>query len=296
MVPLKRRKLYLDPGSSGCVPKSTKWRLVTSCERLPATAAISSAPQDSPCDDPCSSESSSPEHNYVCSDASSSPEASCDEDYYDDQSQPSPIVPDETATPTTSPQPSDEQGDPQENHSGNTTAGMSHFFDAEDLGELFIEGGTLTRGDAFMLLLDVAIKHGLSWTAIESIQRLLNKLLEKKAFPESKYLFKKFCGLDMNDIVFHFYCTDCMALLVETRTLEERKELKVQCSVCQKEYVGSDLVRGGSFFAFSLTATPRFAKLERSAEVFPSEFRKLCPSSSQCCHSNIKDERNHDDY
>lgn len=104
----------------------------------------------------------------------------------------------------TSPQPSDEQGDPYENHSGNTTAGMSHFFDAEDLGELFIEGGTQTRGDAFMLLLDIAIKHGLSWTAIESIQRLLNKLLEKKAFPESKYLFKKFCGLGMHDIVFHF--------------------------------------------------------------------------------------------
>lgn len=38
-----------------------------------------------------------------------------------------------------------------------------------------------------------------------------------------------------------------MALLVETRTLEEREELKVQCSVCHKEYVGSDLVCSGSF-------------------------------------------------
>ncbi|KAL1472569.1 hypothetical protein MTO96_039246 [Rhipicephalus appendiculatus] len=242
MAPPKRRKVYLDPGSSGRVSKSTKWRLETSSSRLPVTATMPSAPQNLPCDDPCSSTSSSPEHNYVCSDASSSPEASCDEDCDDELSQPSLNV-FGTATPTTS----HHDGDPHENHSENETAGMSDYFDADYLGELFIEGGTLTRSDAFMLLLDMAMKHCLSWTTIESIQRLFNNLLGKKSISREQ-VSKKFSGLDMKDIVFHFYCADCMALLAETATPQERKQLEVQCSICKKDYMGSDLVRSGSFF------------------------------------------------
>ncbi|KAH9378373.1 hypothetical protein HPB48_006084 [Haemaphysalis longicornis] len=99
------------------------------------------------------------------------------------------------------------------------------------------------------MLLDVAIRFGLSWAAIEAIQKLFNKLCGKKVFPESKYLFKKLCDVNLSDIVFHFYCAECKVILAETTgALQERQQLQVECAVCHKAYEGRDLVRTGSFF------------------------------------------------
>ncbi|KAH9377820.1 hypothetical protein HPB48_013503 [Haemaphysalis longicornis] len=83
------------------------------------------------------------------------------------------------------------------------------------------------------MLLDVAIKIGLSWAAIEAVQKL---------FPERKYLFKKLCGVNLSEIVFHFYCAET------TGALQERQQLQVECAVCHKAYEGRDLVHAGSFF------------------------------------------------
>lgn len=100
-------------------------------------------------------------------------------------------------------------------------------FSEEELTLPFIEGGRLTRGDAYMMLLDVAVKFGLSWTAVEGIQRLFNNLPEK-VFPESRYFFKKVCGVDMDDVVLHFYCPHCRMQLADTKgNLSERKYLQV---------------------------------------------------------------------
>ncbi|KAH9359742.1 hypothetical protein HPB48_021301 [Haemaphysalis longicornis] len=123
------------------------------------------------------------------------------------------------------------------------------IFDAKELLKPFTEDSAFTRGDAYTMLLDVAIRFGLSWTAIEAVQKLFNNLIGQKAFPESKYLLKKFCGVDLGDLVFHFYCEDCMALLAKaTGSVEERQQLEVTCGQCGKEYVGRELVRSGSFF------------------------------------------------
>lgn len=130
-----------------------------------------------------------------------------------------------------------------------TADSTTPIFDAKELLKPFTEDSAFTRGDAYTMLLDVAIRFGLSWTAIEAVQKLFNNLMGQKAFPESKYLLKKFCGVDLSDLVFHFYCEQCMALLAKAKgSVEERQQLQVTCVQCGKEYVGRELVRSGSFF------------------------------------------------
>lgn len=63
---------------------------------------------------------------------------------------------------------------------------MSHFFNAEDLGELFIEEGTLKRGVAFMLS-DITISTGCSGQRLKVFKHSLTASWEKKQL-ESKYL------------------------------------------------------------------------------------------------------------
>lgn len=147
---------------------------------------------------------------------------------------------DEPVTPPTSPLP---------DQLGNEPPRLSDLFDCEELNTPLTDSQPLTRGDALVMLLDVAIKFGLSWAAIEAVQKLFNKLLGQKVFPESKYLFKKLCGVNLSEIVFYFYCAECKVILAETTgNLQERQQLQVECTVCRKAYEGRDLVRAGSFF------------------------------------------------
>lgn len=110
-------------------------------------------------------------------------------------------------------------------------------------------GGSITKGDALVLIIDFAIKHGLSWCGIEDILRLANMLIERDVLPESKYLFKKFSGVSPGEMRFNFYCPVCEHFLQETAgTLKERNSITPACPTCHKVYKGSELTNRGSFF------------------------------------------------
>lgn len=142
------------------------------------------------------------------------------------------------------------------------------------------------------MLLDVAIKNGFSWTAVEDVQKLFNKLINKKVFPESKYLLKKLCGVDMSDIVFHFYCNECMALLAKTSgSLKERQQLRTKCDTCHKVYMGRELVRAGSFFV-ALPLKKQLASLLASKTVsvaVANTLEKVSRNDDGCATSDITD-------
>ncbi|XP_075534634.1 uncharacterized protein LOC142568670 [Dermacentor variabilis] len=263
MGPPKRRKTYLDPGSSDSIPKTTKWRLHnSSCNASQPVSPLHTRAKDripQPAPSPESSlrpghdqhgeerELSSPEFfsddcDEEMDDGGASPEIfsfsdDCDEDLRESAS----FRMDDSATSSSTP--------PQDSYAFENVSSEGNDAFYADLAEPFNDDGTLTRGDAYMMLLDVAVKYGLSWTVIEAIQKLFNNLLGKKAFPESKYLFKKLCGVDITDIVFHFYCPHCKLSLGETKgSLEERRRFQAECQLCHSKYLGRDLVRSGSFF------------------------------------------------
>ncbi|XP_070378134.1 uncharacterized protein [Dermacentor albipictus] len=243
MAPRKRRKVYLDPGSSSSMPKSTKWLLHHPLGAAPRTPKGHKSPMTS---------TRSP-----TSPANSLEDQICDESTYTDLTREKDSDEDcsdfsDGEHPTSDAsfsQPVSAKEDCLPGENSACPSGDPKHIDADELCEPFIEGGTVTRGDAYMLLLDLAIKFGLSWAAIEDIQKLFNNLFEKKCFPESKYLFKNFCGIDMKDVIFNFYCADYKHLLAKTTgCLELRQKLEVKCTVCNTKYVGRDLVRTGSFF------------------------------------------------
>ncbi|XP_077498109.1 uncharacterized protein LOC144108800 [Amblyomma americanum] len=240
MAPRKRRKVYLDPGSSNVVPKSTRWILDNRQDRVPRTSTVRvlpAVPSRSPPDDMSEDNHRSSDDEHWSSPQSDDFSDVCTEDTG---------MSDDSFTPPTSP--FSVEGDwCEEEHCENSDAGPR--YSDEKLSVPFIDGGTITREDAYMMLLDLTLKFGLSWTVVEEIQKLFNNLLERKAFPESRYLFKKFCGVELTDIMFHFYCTDCKSLLAETQgSLEQRQQLQVTCGVCHVSYEGRNLVRTGSFF------------------------------------------------
>ncbi|XP_070384883.1 uncharacterized protein [Dermacentor albipictus] len=70
---------------------------------------------------------------------------------------------------------------PQDSYASENVSSESNDTFYADLAEPFNDDGTLTRGDAYMMLLDVAVKYGLSWTVIEAIQKFFNNLLDSPA-------------------------------------------------------------------------------------------------------------------
>ncbi|KAH7959228.1 hypothetical protein HPB49_009461 [Dermacentor silvarum] len=247
MAPHKRRKAYLDPGSTATIPRATKWHLTRSADGSSQATRRRTANESN--QRPASAHSpqlrcSNADNESLrkhCERSYDNLEVTDDSDhYFSDSSEGSERV--------TSPCGTSLFVQEDEGSSGNYDL-PSDSFNVEDLTLPFIEGGRLTCGDAYMMLLDIAVKFGLSWTAIEEIQKLVNNLIEKKAFPESRYLFKKVCGVDMDDVVFHFYCSHCRLHLADTKgTLDERKRLQIVCDICHTQYTGSGLVRDGSFF------------------------------------------------
>ncbi|KAH7984557.1 hypothetical protein HPB52_022278 [Rhipicephalus sanguineus] len=172
-----------------------------------------------------------------------------------------------------------------ENVPDSETNGM--FF--EELSEPFNDEGTLTKGDAYMMILDLAVKYGLSWTVIEAIQKTYNSLSGKKAFPESKYLFRKLCGVDVKDITFHFYCPRCKSLLAETNgDLEERRRIQVECQSCHSKYVGRGLMHSGSFFV-SLPIEKQLESVLSSQTTSAAVMASLSRNSENTSMSDITD-------
>ncbi|KAH6920825.1 hypothetical protein HPB50_028184 [Hyalomma asiaticum] len=108
-------------------------------------------------------------------------------------------------------------------------------------------GNSLSVGDALVLAMDFAIKHGLAWTAIEDLLKYSNKLLGADVLPDSKYLFRKFSGASPEEMTFFFYCPDCHRLLAKTGgSLEERNRMADTC--CGKHHTGRQLTAKGCFF------------------------------------------------
>lgn len=183
MAPQKRRKAYLDPGSTASIPRATKWRLSSSADsstRASRRTAVqtrqgpaATSSQESPCSDCDNDSRSSRQHDTDDVDS----ELACDSDDnvsdWDAESE-------RATSPCDTSFFTEEEVD--EVPSGEYDLSKDAF-SAEELTLPFIEGGRLTRGDAYMMLLDVAVKFGLSWTAVEEIQRLFNNLLEKKSVP-----------------------------------------------------------------------------------------------------------------
>ncbi|CAN7976145.1 unnamed protein product, partial [Ixodes persulcatus] len=96
--------------------------------------------------------------------------------------------------------------------------------------------------------MDYAIEEGLSWTAIEKLLKLQDKLLGTNNLPESEYLFRQFAGTSADEVSFHFYCPKCEMHLGKTAGSLKERDIWFTCSPCVERYFGKDLMSTGSYF------------------------------------------------
>lgn len=89
-----------------------------------------------------------------------------------------------------------------------------------------------TVSDAMLMIHAYSVRHDLSWTAIDDLIRLVNRVVGEKKIPQSKYLFKqKFVKSIKCNPVKHFVCHQCNLYL---GTLEQIKsEGNEYCTICQ---------------------------------------------------------------
>lgn len=213
----KTRKRYLEPEAwNDRLPKSTQHKVRKNAPAQPSTdvfsgeRTVSSASESSDDNEAGESAEDIGRQNYVSSFVGDESASDCD---------------------TT-----DDEFAPAEDNLSNATQpcdGLpnSDFFRLEFARPL---GNTnsLSVGDALVLVMDFAIKHGLSWTAVEDLLRLCNNILGSSVLPDSKYLFRKFCATSPEDMKFYFYCPFCNRLLAKTGgSLIKSATLCLACAV-----------------------------------------------------------------
>lgn len=62
------------------------------------------------------------------------------------------------------------------------------FFTQAEFGTPFLDSDTLSVGDAYIMILDYVLREGMNWSQVVELQRLINRLVQQKVLPESKYL------------------------------------------------------------------------------------------------------------
>ncbi|CAN7939479.1 unnamed protein product, partial [Ixodes hexagonus] len=147
----------------------------------------------------------------------------------------------------------------------------------------------MSVGDALVLAMDIAIKHGLAWTAIEDILKFGNLMLGHNVLTETKYLFRKFFGSSPEEMTFHFYCPSCENLLAKTGgKLSERNRLSSTCTICGEKYLGRQLMTNGNFLV-SLPLKKQFASLLADSSLREQLLESLSREPEDMCLSDIRD-------
>ncbi|KAK8763784.1 hypothetical protein V5799_033607 [Amblyomma americanum] len=184
-MPPKRRKVYLEPFfDEERLPRSAEYR---------RSHADRSAPEE--CDGSPMSDAPTEDEHYASSTSSLNPPPSINPENAPSASCSSFYVPSEDDC---------EVYDLLNKESDYDPAGRASFPDSD-----------FSADDIATLVMDFAVKSGLSWTQIESLMKFVGFILKRDDLPDTKFLFKNFAGISLNTLTFHYYCPDCMRLLGE---------------------------------------------------------------------------------
>ncbi|CAN8028879.1 unnamed protein product [Ixodes persulcatus] len=215
----RQRKCYMEPGSTDSIPKAATSRFRANSDRTPSTQCPGETrPLPTP-------SAPMPRPQQRCSSSELYTESIIGDK---DQRWNSPLYEASTSE--------DEQESTIENGSSEIgpQAGDGHsFLSQPEFRTPFHDSGTLSLGDEYVMLLDHMLRVGLNWSDVVDLQQLINKLVEKVVFPEIKYLFMKFFGVNPAEMTFHFYCQSCMNEIARTTGgIEERKNVAAQHTSC----------------------------------------------------------------
>lgn len=140
-----------------------------------------------------------------------------------------------------------------------------------DFGSKTLPGSKTTIAAAVVLIMSFVVAHGLPWTAVNDLLKLVDALFgfENCGLPTTKYLLRKLwlpkCAAVVN---YHYYCDVCGSLLKVTAN-----RLRASCDVCLTTATVATIKAAGNFFVI-LDLKKQFLSL--IAQVKGALFDNLC--------------------
>ncbi|KAL3171890.1 hypothetical protein MRX96_013469 [Rhipicephalus microplus] len=115
-----------------------------------------------------------------------------------------------------------------------------------DFGTKTLPGSATTIAVAIVLIMSFIAAHGLSWSAVDDLLKLVEALFgfEKCGLPQSKYLLRKLWSAKCDSVrKYHYCCSQCGKLLDISSD-----KIHLTCNVCRSTVKLSDVKSGGHIF------------------------------------------------
>lgn len=151
----------------------------------------------------------------------------------------------------------------------------------------------VSKAGAIAAVMSFAVSHGLTWTAMGDLAKLINFLLGTNALPQSKYLFRKLWSRDVRDVVQrHFYCEPCKCVMI-------KHDSTAECGRCHIVRGTQVLKDEGCFFIILNLATQLGITIDRTKADLHESLQKLQEPSLTIsditrgsCYTKLKEEQN----
>ncbi|KAL1472844.1 hypothetical protein MTO96_039062 [Rhipicephalus appendiculatus] len=234
--PIKRRKVYLDRDQLFEVPASSFYKRIK--DHAAATSGGASGSSTSRCDgDDDSVDATAPstvhsddDGDRVASDSSLQSDDQCSSDRStfstsDDG--------EENSDEYCSCEDDDREDTPEDEH------GFLPQISGFSLETL--PGSQVTKAGAVAAVMAYAVAHGLTWTALGDLSKLINFLFGANVLPRSDYMFRKLWTRDTEVLHYFFVCEAC-----SNEMIREGKVAK--CALCKRTESLQSLKERGSFF------------------------------------------------
>ncbi|GBL75887.1 hypothetical protein AVEN_234230-1 [Araneus ventricosus] len=95
-----------------------------------------------------------------------------------------------------------------ENNNDNTFKSNSLADNLKNFDSPIFENAPTTIAKTLLMVMMYAMKHSLTWTAVEDMLKLFNNIFGQSVLPQTKYAFNKIFRTT-DSMTFHFYCTGC---------------------------------------------------------------------------------------
>lgn len=150
-----------------------------------------------------------------------------------------------------------------------------------DFGTKTLPGSATTIAVAVVLIMSFIAAHGLPWSAVDDLLKLVEALLgsQGSGLPQSKYLLRKLWSAKCDSVsTYHYCCSQCGKLLDICSD-----KVHVTCNVCRSTVKISDVKSGGTFFSILDVGMQLSSTIERLSGVLFENLGKLKQQAEGGC-------------
>lgn len=108
---------------------------------------------------------------------------------------------------------------------------------AEELHQKLNPGSEISILDVLIMVVQLSIRHNLSYVCTTDILKLINIVLDKNELPISDYMLKKIFAMQDVPHLYHFFCQQCFSVLLSVNSTDlQKNEMKtVDCKNCSSK-------------------------------------------------------------